>query len=246
MPNNIYRDRIINKIDYAVKEAKNAARVHHAGLIGRIRELSISSVFQPMLPSGFEIGTGKICDRDGQLSPETDLIIYSKSILPPIMYSEQEGIFPIDACFYAVEVKSQATASKMKDAIQKAEELVTLNYPKPENEPKNLSIVIPAFFAFGSDLSDSGTTELQRYAKYHPEWDTDPVLRVICVVGQGYWYFNYKNRCWKFLPPTQTYDEVIGLVSGVVNTLAEARLQTRLAYLEPYLMLRRSATNVIE
>ena len=246
MPNNIYRDRIINKIDYAVKEAKNAAQVNHAGLTGRIREIAISSVFQPMLPSGFEIGTGKICDRDGKLGSETDLIIYSKSILPPIMYSERDGVFPIDACFYAIEVKSQATASEVKDAIQKAEELLTLNYPKPEYEPKNLSIVIPAFFAFGSDLSGFGITELQRYAKYDPEWNTDPVLRVICVVGQGYWYFNYKNGYWKFLPPTQTYDEVIDLVSGVVNTLAEARLQTRLAYLEPYLMLPRPATDVKE
>ena len=109
MPNRIYRGRIINEINYAVKEAENAAEIGHPGLVGRIRELAAAHVFAPSLPSGFEIGTGKICDRKGEQSNETDLIIYDKGILPPVMYSERDGVFPIEACFYSIEVKSKST-----------------------------------------------------------------------------------------------------------------------------------------
>ena len=242
MPNKIYRDRIINQIEYAVREAENATKIEHPGLLGRIRELSASHVFGPLLPSGFEIGTGKICDREGNLSSEADLVIYNKSILPPVMYSEREGVFPIEACFYAIEVKSKATASEVRDAIQKGQEIMKLEYANPSSSDKlkHLSLVVPTFFAFGSDLSDSGMSELQRYAKYDPEWKTDPVIKAICVVGKGYWYHSSKDGCWFFHPPTPAHDEVIDLVSGVVNTLAKAPTQVRQALLGQYLMLARS------
>lgn len=244
MPNKIYRNRLINNIGYAVREAENATEINHPGLVGQIRELLISYVFNPMLPSGFEIGTGKICDRDNGLSYETDLIIYSKSILPPIMYSERDGIFPIEACFYAIEVKSKATASEIQDAIKKGKKILSLNYPKPSGEPKNLSVVLPVFFAFGSDLLDFGLSELERYAKYDPEWEIDPILRVICIIGKGYWYYNYNYKRWVSYPSTTMHDEVIAFISGVVNTLAEANTQKRLAHLGKYLMSELSINPV--
>jgi hypothetical protein len=248
MPSKIYRDRIINQIEYAVREAENAIAIEHPGLLGRIRELSASHVFGPLLPLGFEIGTGKICDREGHLSCETDLIIYNKSILPPVMYSEREGVFPIEACFYAIEVKSKATASEVRDAIQKGKEIMKLEYAKPSSsgESRNLSLVVPTLFAFDSDLSESGMSELQRYAKYDPEWKDDPVLKAICVARKGYWYHSPEDSCWFFHPPTPAHDEVIDLVSGVVNTLTKARTQVREALLGQYLMLARTVIPVRE
>jgi len=248
MPNKIFRDRIINQINYAVREAENAAGVNHPGLVGRIRELSASDVFGPLLPSGFEIGTGKICDREGNLSKETDLVIYNRGVLPTIMYSERDGVFPVEACFYAIEVKSLATASEIRDAIKKGQEILKLDYAGrvEENRSKNLSLVVPIFFTFGSDLSDSGMSELQRYAKYDPEWKEKPILKALCVVGRGYWYHSVKGNRWFFHPPTSAHDEVIDLVSGVVNTLAKARLQKRAALLGQYLMLERSVHSTKE
>lgn len=239
MPNKIYRARIISEIDRAIREAENATKTEHPGLVGYIRELSASHVFGPLLPSGFKIGKGKICDREGRQSRETDLIIHNSSILPPIMYNERLGVFPIEACFYSIEVKSKATASEIRDAIQKGREILSLDYPKPADEPKNVSLVVLAFLAFGSDLSDSGMSELQRYAKYDPEWREDPVLRAMCVVGKGYWYYRRHDSCWISHAATKEHDEVIDFVSGMVNTLAETRRHERLAHLGKYLMLER-------
>jgi len=235
----------MNQIDYAVREAENAATIEHPGLVGRIRELSVSQVFEPLLPSGFEIGTGKICDRNGDQSNEADIIIYNRSILAPIMYSERDGVFPIEACFYSIEVKSKATALEIQDAIRKGNSIINLYYAGADaDKPNNLSLVVPTFFAFGSDLSDSGISELQRYAKYDPEWRERPILKAICVVGKGYWYHSKKDSDWFFCPPTQTHDEVIGLVSGIVNTLASARSQNRQALLGQYLMSERNVSLV--
>lgn len=211
-----------------MKEAKDAAAIKHHGIVGRIKEILISDIFDPLIPSGFEIGTGKICDSNGNQSGETDLIIYNRGILPPIMHGKREGIFPIEACFYSIEVKSKASASEIKDAINKVKKLLSLD---------NVSIV-PAFFAFDSDLADSGLSELKRYAKYDSNWEQDPILRAICVVGKGYWYYDLKSHVWKEYPATKVYDEVIGLVSGIINTLSS--YQTRQTMLGQYLMLENS------
>lgn len=86
MPNELYRNRMLNDIDYAVREAKSAALLAHNGLVGRVRELMVSRLLAPMLPAGFEVGTGKITNAVGALSQETDLVIYNRSILPPVFY----------------------------------------------------------------------------------------------------------------------------------------------------------------
>jgi hypothetical protein len=240
MSNKIYRDRIINQINYAVKESENAAQVEHPGLVGRIRELAASHIFGPSLPSGFEIGTGKICDRTGTQSGETDLIIYNKGILPPVMYSERDGVFPVEACFYSIEVKSKSTASTIQDAIQKGKQILQLDYENASaDRPLNISVVVLTYFAFDSDLSDSGMSELQRYANYDPQWRETPILKAMCVVGKGYWYHDYNNKRWVFHHATPTHDEVVDLVAGTVNTLALARLHPRQAKLGHYLMLER-------
>ena len=43
--------------------------------------------------------------------------------------------------------------------------------------------------------------------------------KVICVVGRGYWNFNIKDKAWHYLLATETFDEVLILLSQTVNTL---------------------------
>lgn len=119
MPHSIFRERLLNKIRYAIEEAGAIAHVDHAGLRGRFRELVSSELLLPMLPQGYSIGGGKICDHLGGLSSEADLVIYNASVLPPIMYSAHDGVFPLEACFYSIEVKSRLTAEEVKDAYAK-------------------------------------------------------------------------------------------------------------------------------
>jgi hypothetical protein len=219
MPNLIYRNRLINNIQYAIREAENAAHVNHPGLTGLIRELVASQIFAHIMPGGFEIGKGKLIDRNGKLSSEGDLLVYNHSILPPIMYSERDGIYPIESSYYAFEIKSQSTASNIQDAIRKGRAIIELDYPTKEekNNNRNASITVMVFFAFGSDLAKN-SSEFDRYAKYDPDWKNDPVIKVICVVGSGYWYYG-KDSSWHFQPPTDSFDEVLCLITHIVNSL---------------------------
>lgn len=217
MPNQIYRDNLINYIQYAVNEARNAARVDHAGLIGKIRELAAEKLLRPILPSAFHIGTGKIVDKHTTLSAEVDLVIYNRDLLPPIMYSDRDGIFPIESTYYAFEIKSECSATNLKDAIDKQRQLITLEHSKKELYKGNNSPVTFVFFAFGSDLSPEGKNEFARYKELDSNWKDDPIIKVLCIVGRGYWYFSKKK--WWYQPATSTFDEVLILLSHTVNTV---------------------------
>ncbi|MBA1250967.1 DUF6602 domain-containing protein [Pseudomonas luteola] len=243
MTNQLYRNRILNDIAYVVREAKDAVALAHHGLAGRVRELVVSRLLAPMLPSGFEIGTGKITNAAGDLSQETDLVIYNRSILPPIFYSERDAIFPIESSYYAIEVKSTLTATEIKSSLAKGESITSLGGKNPADSRRHVSPTVLVLFAFSSDLAPA-SSEAERYAKYDPDWCTDPVFKAICVVGKGYWYHEAENSRWVFHSATQDHDEVVDLVSGVVNTLTKVPPASRISYLGHYLMSTRRVSFV--
>lgn len=229
MSNEIYRQRLIKDIRDILHEAKNATMLEHAGMEGLIRELAVDRIFRPLLLSGFNIGTGKVCDNEGRLSAQTDLIIYHASILPPVLYSQVNnlGVYPIESVYYTVEVKTKATSTTIKDAFNKSREVVKLNYEGKENVKfRNYAPVFQTFFAFGSDLEDEPSQsetiekELRRYGNYDPDWEKDPHISVFCIVGKGYFWFDYNKTRWEFYPSTDQHDEIIDFIATVVNTLA--------------------------
>jgi hypothetical protein len=98
-------------------------------------------------------------------------------------------------------------------------------------------------FAFASDLSEL-PSEFYRYAKYDTNYRRDPVVKAICVVGGGYWYHRVEADGWMFHTSTAEHDELIDLVSGIVNTLSKTPPSARVAPLGRYLMQERPATIV--
>jgi len=252
MPNDIFRDRVNNLIQSAIKEALNVKKIEHPFLQGRIREIVLDNIFKPLLILGTECGTGKIVDSKGIQSDETDIIIYSKNILPSIMYSEREGIFPAESCLYSIEVKSKSTAEEVKDAIKKAKKIRELHYLSGEydnnfNPVENLSIqlIAPVFFAFDSDLKNDRKSEIDRYKENDPDFYKYPYLRAICVVGKGYWWFNFNKKEWVFHPPTEFYDEVIDFLSGIINSLPNILTSRKYPRVGSYLILDRE-TKIIK
>lgn len=218
MPNALYRNRLVNKIHYAVNEARNAAAVRHPGLIGRIRELAAEEILRPILPASFTVGTGKIVDRNGALSAEVDLVVYNRDLLPALMYSDRDGLYPIESAYYAFEIKSECSSTALRDTIEKTRQIIALDHSRKENYQGNKSPTGSVFFAFGSDLAGDAKSELARYQEMDPAWKEDPVVKVMCIVGRGYWYFGGQSR-WMYQRATKNFAEVLILVSHVVNTL---------------------------
>lgn len=225
MTNPLFREKAITLVATAVREYEEAAHIQHHGLRGRMREMALCHLIKPLLPATFEVGTGKVMDSRGFQSPQVDLVIYSRSILPPVMYSEEEGIFPCEAAFYAIEVKTRATSRGLDDAIRKARKLRKLVYTPGRFDSKGKAVsecasrVIPVFFAFSSDLRE-GRSELDRYRNRDDEMESYPCLSAICVVGRGYW-FRRTDGQWVSQSATPNKDEVIDFVSGVANTLPD-------------------------
>ena len=245
MPNEIFRNKVRRNVDYAIHEASDAVEANHPGLEGRIREIALTRLFQPLLTADLNIGTGKIVDSWGHQSQQSDLVIYSKSVLPSVMYNEIEGMFPVETCAYSIEVKTKTSANEISDAIQKARSLLSLEYLPGihgiDDKPvvHKVKRVVPAVFAFSSDLRNGGKTEVERYHELDPNSMKTPSILALCIVGKGYWYWRDFNKQWDFLQATPEHDEVIDFLSGVINTIPlviASREHPRLGY---YLMLQR-------
>lgn len=240
MPNETYRKKIVRMINSAIKEVENSGEVEHSGLEGKIVEIAISNIFIHLLPDGYKVGSGKICDSEGTLSKETDLVIYNKSFLPPLMFttqSEKDGFFPIESCYYSIEVKRTINASRIKDAIDKSNEILKLKPKFQKTKYQQIAIdgrhIVTALFAFNSDITTKD--ELERYKEHDLKWNTDPAVEAICIVGKGYWHFNEFHKKWAFRGSTESYDEIINFVGYMVNNLAFSKEQYRPALFTEYI-----------
>jgi hypothetical protein len=228
LANQILRNEIKKEVMRALQSFADIDDVDHSGLKGRIREIITEKLLKPILPPGVETGYGKIIDSQGNQSAETDIIIYSRLTLPPLIYGHSTGLFPVEACIYSIEVKSLLNATEIQDTLKKVRRLKSLrylnsfyplNFIKPIGPPS--SFVIPALFAFGSDLSDDGISEIERYRKYDPNADTAPLVPVICIPRKGYWWFNNNepDKQWFHHQPNQDFDEIVDFIGGLANTI---------------------------
>jgi len=242
--NPLFRARALSLVSTAIREYGDASGLDHMAMRGRVREIALNNVIRPFLPSAYDVGTGKIADSSGFQTPETDLVIYSRTILPPILYSEREGIFPSEASFYAIEVKSRANSAEIDDALSKAREIRKLQYSPGHYDDSGTATdhtiipVIPVLFAFSSDLASAGKSELDRYRDHDPDADSAPLLSALCVLGQGYWWFRHPTKRWQFHSPTPEGEELVDFVSGIVNTLPNSLHQRGHPRLGLYLMIR--------
>lgn len=221
MANGIYRSRIISSIAGAIRHADDAAQLDHLAIRGRLREVTLKELIEPLLPNGIEAATGVVVDSDGRQSSQIDIIVYSTSLLPSFMRVGEQAVVPVEACIQAIEVKSRLTAEEMRDAIKKAHTIKGLNLLMNAKTPFKVSPIF-SLFAFGSDLSGDAKTEMDRYLECKDEKadarSSYVLLNDFCVVGKGYWYM---DSGWSFTPPTDEFDEVIHMLAMTANSIPE-------------------------
>ncbi|AKC71361.1 DUF6602 domain-containing protein [Pandoraea oxalativorans] len=112
------------KVISAIEHAKATAGLTHQGVKGAVLEILVGQLFRPLLPADIGIGTGQIVESyTGRLSGQIDIILYDRSILPPILLDDKIGVFPIESVLYAIEVKTTLTASELASAHESAKDL---------------------------------------------------------------------------------------------------------------------------
>ena len=232
MTKNPFQVSMTTRCKAAIEEARSLGGTLHAGLKGQLREILAGKLVSPTLPPEVRIGTGQLVSVQGKLSPQTDVILYSPSILPPSLYDEKSGLFPIESCLYSIEIKSKLTATELQSAIKNAQDVRALPLLQTEHwvaglDPTkivsrvvgNTPFCISALFAFSSDLTGDPKKELDRYRTYDPDADSNPAIGVICIVGRGYWYSTMPG--WSYVAATDDIDEVMSFLAGTTNTLPQ-------------------------
>jgi hypothetical protein len=97
---NQYQAFLRAKIAGAIADARAASNLTHSGVKGSVLEILISKLFRPLLPSDIGVGTGQIIEQhSGRTSTQIDVILYDKSIVPPILFDESTGIFQLRLSF---------------------------------------------------------------------------------------------------------------------------------------------------
>ena len=223
MAHPIIRDKFINSIRAAVDEARGLGRLNHPGLGGQVREILAGRLIRPYIGPEVGFGTGKIIDSSGNTSNQLDIVLYVANILPPLLYDQSLGVFPIESCLYSIEVKTTLSAPQLSTAISSAAAINRFRYS--QSGP----MLNSALFAFDTDLVQGGKSEIERYREYDHSANQDSVIKALCVVGRGYWWFCREGTDvrWHFTTPTPNYDEVVDFIVGIANTIPDIMAQKR-------------------
>ena len=207
MGNQIFRTRLEKAIQRALEDARDCSSLDHSGMVGHVREIFVEDLLRPLLPKGFYIGKGKITDAKGALSSETDIIIYDRHSVPPALYDDKNGVFPVEIVHYCIEVKSMLTATELRDALEKGIKLRSLF---------GGHLFHSALFAFGSDLTAS--PDADRFIQAQKEMLAPLPINIFCVAGRQYGYWNGR---WNTTPPEAASRIVLDFLVGILNTLVE-------------------------
>ncbi len=89
----------------------------HRGELGRITEEIIKGVLERTLPKRFSIGTGVIINSNGEVSAQTDIVIYDNFFNSPLLTDYGARVFPVECVYATIEVKSVLNLRDLKKSI---------------------------------------------------------------------------------------------------------------------------------
>jgi hypothetical protein len=119
-PENASRHTLyINALQLLADQSRRelAQLMPHYGERGRIAEEIIKAFLSKTLPKRFSIGTGVVFSADGQVSSQTDIVIYDNFHNSPLLSEFGSCLFPVETVFATVEVKSVLTKQELRKSM---------------------------------------------------------------------------------------------------------------------------------
>jgi len=97
------------------------------------------ALIRPYLPPDFDCGKGTVIERGGAQSAAIDRVLYSRGYCPPLVYSADHSVFPVECVAGVVEVTMRLDATKLKHDIEQTKTARALRkgswvVPLPETE----------------------------------------------------------------------------------------------------------------
>lgn len=104
-----------------VHEFNKAGMTTHPHAVGTGREISAKKKLKSILPAGIGIGSGFVIDSFGNTSKQCDIILYEEAFALKFILNDNEdyAYYNCESVIAVGEVKSDASSSELKDAINK-------------------------------------------------------------------------------------------------------------------------------
>ncbi len=109
-------DRYAAELDAQFQTLNHFA--NHAGEIGRAHEYFLRTILRRFLPARFRVGTGFIASPN-RTSPQQDVLVYDPAKSPLLFEAGDLVVVDAEATAAAIEVKSELSGSRLKDACRK-------------------------------------------------------------------------------------------------------------------------------
>ncbi len=219
---------IMNATEHLRSSYELSGGVEHDGEKGGFREFFLANFLKPLLPHQFGVGSGVVVDFNSQQSKQTDVIIYDRRKLPPLMLAGDRGLFPIDSVLCTIEVKSCLKAEHFGQLVDAAKLVasphgVGLRIATPGNNPNgDTTYPLCAAFAYTSDARFKD--EFARLEEQSP--GGSEYLRVLCVLDKGIWIQNAAPRLSPILGENAT--EFVLAIFNRLEDVSASRGQYRL------------------
>ena len=84
---------------------------------GEVREDRVISALRPFIGSRYEMAKGVVMNAAGEESRPQDIIIWDTSVFPSFLGSDANKAVPVESVVGVIQVKSYATPSNMRDAL---------------------------------------------------------------------------------------------------------------------------------
>lgn len=161
-------------------------------LRGRMRELLLQNLLEPLVPHTCRLVTGTVVDAMGtrRRSSQDDILLIDGECLPPLFEESRHGVYPVESVLARIEVKTKLRNGELKDIIDGAHSFWRLKPSVLENEPDqdqslNPDQIKPLQILFAFQAQPRCLESLGRLAKATFRHEHQKYF--ICVPQRGLW-----------------------------------------------------------
>lgn len=140
---------ISERLDERLREgSKRGQVIGHNLEYGLGSENVVRTLLHEILPIKYGVAKGKLVNITGQMTRHLDIIIYDRINYPTLFLDEhQNQVLPIESAYKVIEVKSQTSASALKDAFQNLASVSTVAGKAPGCSTNELVDYVPPWLS---------------------------------------------------------------------------------------------------